>query len=231
MTVASATGHSRRRIVVISPHLDDAVFSLGAWIAHRARAGDDVVIVTVFAADPTSAAPAGAWDRLCGFETAGAAARARREEDRRACALVGAEPRWLDFSDEQYGDHNESLVWDALRPHLEGARVLVPGFPLAHIDHRWLAHLVLARLEPGVQIGLYLEQPYAAASTGATGSWLRLPSGHRDRASKRRASAAYRSQMRLLRGKMLRVAIVEAVRSRESVCWVEGPAAGMALLR
>lgn len=210
-----------QRSVVLSPHLDDAVFSVGAWIANYTRAGGEVIVVTVFAGDPLSPTPAGEWDRLCGFSTAGAASRARREEDGRACALVGAAPRWLDFLDEQYGPHDESRVWEAVRPHLESATtVLVPGFPLSHADHRWLADVVLGRLDPTLEVGLYLEQPYARSPVGARGTWSRLPSGRRARASKRDASSAYASQMRLLGGKMRRVAIAEAIRSRESVRWL-----------
>ena len=38
---------------------------------------------------------AGGWDRRGGFATEGESARARREEDRRACAVLGATPVWL----------------------------------------------------------------------------------------------------------------------------------------
>src|SRR5213080_853986 len=90
------------RVVVVSPHLDDAVLSLGAALARAARRGGAVTVLTVLAGDPASETPAGEWDSQAGFATAGEAARARREEDRRACALLGVEPVWLPFSDHQY---------------------------------------------------------------------------------------------------------------------------------
>src|SRR5919109_2160206 len=77
------------KVVVLSPHLDDAVLSIGAGIRRAtrlSRAG--VTTVTVMGCDPHSHAPAGFWDRQSGFRTEGEAARRRREEDRRACQLV-----------------------------------------------------------------------------------------------------------------------------------------------
>src|SRR5262249_8239648 len=92
------------RVVVVSPHLDDAVLSLGAAIACTAR-GRSVEVLHVFGGDPESDAPAGGWDRRGGFRTEGEATRARREEDRRACAVLGASPAWLSFGDADYERH------------------------------------------------------------------------------------------------------------------------------
>ena len=65
-------------IVVLSPHSDDGVLSLGASMARWARSGRQVELLTVFALDPASSAPTGGWDRRAGFLTEGAAANARR---------------------------------------------------------------------------------------------------------------------------------------------------------
>jgi LmbE family N-acetylglucosaminyl deacetylase len=152
------------RPLVVSPHLDDGIFSLGATIAADAQRGVGVSVLTVFGNNPASEAPARAWDRACGFATEGEAATARREEDRRACELVGATPTWLSFPDTEYdGERSEEAVWEALAPILsEADSVLVPGFPLAHPDHLWLTSLVVARRSSTQRIGLYVEQPYAA---------------------------------------------------------------------
>jgi LmbE family N-acetylglucosaminyl deacetylase len=151
-----------RRIVVVSPHLDDAALSLGAAIANASAGGAAVTVLTVFAGDPDATVAAGPYDRSCGYATAGEAARARREEDRRACAALGAIPVWLPFGDAQYQlGRSEDDVWAAVAPVLEGATaVLVPGFPLVPPDHAWIARLILARSIS--RIGLYVEQPYAA---------------------------------------------------------------------
>jgi LmbE family N-acetylglucosaminyl deacetylase len=151
------------RIVVLSPHLDDAALSLGGAIAGASRSGASVEVVTVFANDPDSTAPPGPWDAVCGFRTAGEAARLRREEDRRACELLGATPRWLPFADVEYEqDVDDDDLWQAVADVVRGTEtVLIPGFPLAAPDHLRLTHLLLSRPLPAVQVGLFVEQPYA----------------------------------------------------------------------
>ena len=152
-----------RHLVVLSPHLDDAVLSLGATIARARRSGARVDIVTIFANDPNSTAAAGPWDAECGFATAAEAARVRREEDRRGCDLLGAATVWLPFADYEYEqDVDDDELWDSIANVAQGAdTVLTPGFPLAAPDHARLTCLLLARPLPGVRLALYVEQPYA----------------------------------------------------------------------
>ena len=153
-----------RRIAVLSPHLDDGVFSLGATIARATRSGAQIRIVTVFANDPQSDQPASPWDRTCGFGSTREAARARREEDARACALVGAAPVWLPFSDEEHGrGDDDDEIFRAVAAQAEWAdAVLVPGFPLFHPDHAWLTRTVVVRGLGPTRLGFYVEQPYAS---------------------------------------------------------------------
>lgn len=160
--VGAANGLGRH-VVVLSPHLDDAALSLGATIARTTRSGGRVDVVNVFANDPDSAAGPGPWDAACGFATAAEAARARREEDRRACQLLGAAAVWLPFADFEYEqDVDDEGLWAALADVVGAAdTVLMPGFPLAAPDHLRLTRLLLSRPLPGVRAGLYVEQPYA----------------------------------------------------------------------
>lgn len=145
------------RVVVVSPHLDDAVLSLGATIVRLAGAGADVRVLTVFAGDPRSAEPAGKWGRRCGFATLGEEATGRREEDRRACALVSARPDWLPFEPEA----GDAEVRAALAERLRGAdAVLTPGSPCSHPDHLRASRFVL-ELRPDGRLGFYVDQPYA----------------------------------------------------------------------
>ena len=144
MIVAVRGPAPAQRIVVVSPHHDDGVLSLGASIAAWARAGAAVELLTVLGCDPGSAAPSGGWDRRGGFATEGESARARREEDRRACAVVGARPVWLPFGSADYERHGDDAeVRDAVVSSVADAElVLVPGHPLTHPDHAWLARLL-----------------------------------------------------------------------------------------
>jgi LmbE family N-acetylglucosaminyl deacetylase len=155
---------SGARVTVLAPHLDDAALSLGGTIARATRNGNIVKVVTVFAYDPAHSGPAQTWDAACGFTSAEEAAQVRREEDARACEVLGAEPVWLPFADVEYGaDHDEDRIWGALAGAVgEADIVLTPGFPLAVPDHSWLTRLVLRRPIGAGRLGLYVEQPYAA---------------------------------------------------------------------
>ena len=208
---AAAPGH---RIVVVSPHLDDGVLSLGASIASWARAGATVALLTVLACDPDSEATAGGWDRRGGFATEGQSARARREEDRRACAVIGATPMWLPFGSVDYERHgDEEDVRRAVEDAVAGADVvLLPGFPLSHPDHEWLVRALGAGdVAARGRLGLYAEQPYTrregrepqvtAWVTGVVGGpsvFAPVRARLRDRIAKWRAIRHYRSQLPLL---------------------------------
>jgi LmbE family N-acetylglucosaminyl deacetylase len=213
MSVIRGAETARRRITVVSPHLDDGVLSLGASMAAWRRGGAVVELLTVLGCDPASTAPCGGWDRRGGFATEGESARARREEDRRACGAIGATPVWLPFGSVDYERHGESAdVREAVAQVLERAEfVLLPGSPLTHPDHEWLARtLVQGQLVPG-RLGLYAEQPYtrrvgagprlpawAADELGALPAFEQVPVGLRDRVAKWRAIRRYRSQLPLL---------------------------------
>lgn len=200
------------RVVVLSPHFDDAIFSLGATIARAARRGTQVTVLTVFAGDPASRSPAGPWDHNAGFRTEGEAAAARRREDRRACAIVSATPVWQPFPDEQYpGAPDDGLLIDALERNARHAdTVLIPGFPLTHADHLRLAALVLEAGFVRGRVRLYVEQPYALWEEGPgipaplrellgeTVEWQGPRFRYRDVALKMLACRAYRSQLALM---------------------------------
>jgi LmbE family N-acetylglucosaminyl deacetylase len=198
------------RIVVVSPHFDDGVLSLGASVAAWRRGGAAVFVLTVFGCHPDSTAPAGGWDPRGGFATEGDSARARREEDRRACAVLGATPVPLTFGSVDYergGD--ERAVQQAVKDVLDGAELaLLPGSPLSHPDHEWLTRALVGTLD--VPVGLYAEQPYTLRS----GREPRLPGwlaaavgnrtfepvavGQRELFAKWRAVRRYRTQLPLL---------------------------------
>jgi LmbE family N-acetylglucosaminyl deacetylase len=205
-------------VAVLSPHLDDAVFSLGAVISNASRLGTNVSVITVLSGDPESTSPPGDWDEAGGFPSAGEASRLRRQEDREACALLGATPVWLPFWDRQYdrGGTDEE-IWAAILDAVgKCSALLVPGFPLENTDHRWLTNLVLSRQAPVEFVGLYAEQPYAKRHRpqlqGLLGSqlggepdrsrqelrWSSMPLESIDRQRKRQACRAYRSQLPLL---------------------------------
>ena len=210
---------SESRIVVVSPHSDDGVLSLGASMARWAREGRQVELLTVLALDPASEAPTGGWDRRAGFETEGDAARVRREEDRTACARLGATPRWLPFGSVDYERHgDDASVLKAICEAVDGADVvLVPGHPLSHPDHIWLNCLV-EKSVPTAALALYAEEPYTFRARGTPFDIATV--GFRDRLAKWRAIRAYRSQLPLLgmRGSLRRGALRHAW-ADERIAW------------
>ena len=223
-----------QRVVVISPHLDDAALSLGAAIDHAVRGGWSVDVVTVFAGDASSRRRAGRWDRRAGFRLEGEAASARRVEDASACRVLGAQPVWLDFGDEQYArrrDGNEIL--DAVVARTRGAdHILVPGYPLRHADHRFVAEILCTADLGAAAISLYAEQPYADLGTPTPDpdAWHALTTPIASIRAKRDACEAYSSQLPLLpKGMLEKIANEQLERTGETVRAAPGAPSGHAL--
>lgn len=103
--------------VYLSPHLDDVALSCGGQIAQRARTGDRVTVVTLFAGDPPQELSALAR-RLHRAGSLGAnAVNVRRREDETSCSILGAEPTHWAFTDALY--RRDAATGDALYPTLE----------------------------------------------------------------------------------------------------------------
>src|SRR5690349_6471932 len=82
--------------VILSPHLDDAV-----WSCYSVLLGDeDVVVATVFAGIPEG--EPGWWDVKCGITDSAAHVRARRAEDAAVLSAIGRQAVHLDLLDGQY---------------------------------------------------------------------------------------------------------------------------------
>lgn len=232
----SAPARLETDVVVVSAHLDDAVFSLGAAISSATRHGIHVAVLTVLAGDPDSIEPAGKWDADTGFRTAGEAAQKRRDEDRRACEILGAEPIWLPFSDQQYERGIDDAAARATLARIAGERLVIgPGHPLSHKDHVWLARTLCKAFQPE-RLGFYLEQPYTALwADGAHrdnsrsgfvkhGPWHRVDAGLSDRLKKIRACRAYKSQLPLLDPHALRrLCSYEIRHGGEFIAWAVEP--------
>ena len=126
------------RIVVISPHLDDAV--LGC--SHLMAAHPGVSVITVFAGRPEEYPdPMERWDAVCGFEPGDEVHVARRAEDAAALGTLDATPVWLDFVEHMYLPRDEWVGGAAVADSLEAAvRAVDPSavfapFGLGNPDH------------------------------------------------------------------------------------------------
>jgi LmbE family N-acetylglucosaminyl deacetylase len=109
------------RWIYLSPHLDDAVFSAGGLIYEQARAGLSVEIWT-FMCGYVPESDVSPFAQILHFQWGAASAkeatRMRREEDRRAAALLGAEAVHFDFPDCIYrrGADGEWLYFEVFLP-------------------------------------------------------------------------------------------------------------------
>jgi LmbE family N-acetylglucosaminyl deacetylase len=236
-TADELNGH----VVVVSPHFDDAIMSLGSTIAQAVQSGAKVDVLTVFADLPSSDAPASAWDRECGFSTEGQAASVRRDEDRRACSIVGAESRWLNFGSECYERRgSEDDIWHEVAAAVGGAdSVIIPGFPLAHADHACLSNLLVRKGLDVQRVGLYVEQPYEfylkksqrhltvapplEPLVDRSIAWARTRTARTHHHAKLQAVRCYRSQLRHLGLGTIRLRRMlwrEAAQGGETIGWL-----------
>jgi LmbE family N-acetylglucosaminyl deacetylase len=194
-------------MLVISPHLDDAVFGCARLLA--ARPGSTVL--TLFAGTPADGAQLTPWDARCGFGSAEEAMAVRRREDRAALALLGATPHWLDFCDSQYGQTpTPAALAAAVRRVVQDLSPHSVLFPLGlyHSDHL-LAHdaCMAALRDTGIAAFAYedalyrgmpgqLQQRLAALAAQRTQATpVRLALGGSDEL-KAQAVRAYDSQLR-----------------------------------
>ncbi|MDL5156318.1 PIG-L deacetylase family protein [Actinomycetospora termitidis] len=161
--------------MAVSPHLDDAVFSVGGTLE---RLGADTLVVTCFtgSTDPATVTPFGLSTQLDKGLSADVDYMAlRREEDRRALAVLGVTGRHLDLLEAPHrgydspaelfaGRHDDDAVAgplaDALGPLLADADlVLAPQALGDHVDHQWVGAVVADLVDPG-RVAWWRDTPY-----------------------------------------------------------------------
>ncbi|HRF50241.1 MAG TPA: PIG-L family deacetylase [Anaerolineales bacterium] len=174
------------RHLILSPHLDDAVLSLGAAIHHWSQAGEAVLVVTVCAGSPNLPRYSRfARELHTRWGLSGEAAVAqRRREDRHALERLGARARYLKELDAIYragpdgrwlypsGDaifgplhHLERGVHDGLARRLRalarrwGADVVYAPLTIGdHVDH---VRVRAAAEAADLPLAYYEDFPYA----------------------------------------------------------------------
>jgi LmbE family N-acetylglucosaminyl deacetylase len=187
MTDLSVTSHGGGdRVVIVSPHLDDAVLScwsvLTGW--------REVEVVNVFTGAPALAKDLNEAELLTGADDALARARERAREDRAALGVAGARPRNLDLLDHLHwtaggqppppswrrvarrlvrrrrdapGADEDRLreVVEATSPHIDRqAHVYAPAGLGGHPDHELVRELGCRLLREGARVSFYADQPY-----------------------------------------------------------------------
>jgi LmbE family N-acetylglucosaminyl deacetylase len=176
--------HRIERIVVVSPHLDDAVLSTAALL--RAAAAQALVLTLFTEASPQSDP---SWSRLAGFETPPAEYAARRREDLQAIRFLGCAMQHAGLGVGELHAANAGRATEAVLDAVAGAGsttlCLLPaasgghqpeptsrrwlrrllrqpfGAP-AHSEHEWVRDRLWASLrQQPLRLGFYADIPYA----------------------------------------------------------------------
>ena len=174
------------RVVAVSPHLDDAVFSAGGTLARLSAAGHEVVVVTVFTgsvAAPTGFALACQTDKGLAPDVDYMALR--RDEDAAALARLGVRGEHLGlleaphrgydspaalFAGRRAADDVAGAVTAALAPSVASADlVLAPQSVGDHVDHQIVTAAVAALADPD-RTAWWRDTPYAVRHPDAPGA-------------------------------------------------------------
>ncbi|HEY9075873.1 MAG TPA: PIG-L family deacetylase [Anaerolineaceae bacterium] len=169
--------------IYLSPHLDDVVLSCGGLVWEQTRSGKKVSILSIFAGDPPEGVPLSPYAEMhhIRWQTGIEAVSIRREEDRRACAILGAVPDYWTAPDclyrllpdgsylvlnrdqlfQPYVPEEEPLVNDLTdwlsTKIVPGAQVVSPLTLGGHRDHR-IVRVAAERL--GIPLWYYADYPY-----------------------------------------------------------------------
>jgi len=221
------TLRKRGQLLVVSPHLDDAVFSCSGIVkgVHKSH------VHTLFAGDAPRDRPLSQWDRDCGFVEGAEVMEQRRNEEREALQRLHAIFTWEPHLQEGYrlGELDQGAILAGLAKSIEAVRPSVVLFPLGlqHSDHIAVASamwkIIDEQLYPQVAWYVYADKPYADRRPSLVRSrLLELKSeGHRinevklPRDLRRGDLRAIRSYASQLRG--LQISAVRMVLPRQRV--------------
>jgi LmbE family N-acetylglucosaminyl deacetylase len=171
--------------IVLSPHFDDAVLSLGGLLAREAS---DTLVATFFAGTPPAPLAHRWWDTACGFTDSTEAIRERTAENVRSLRSFGlSDSRIRNYPhlDAQYRFADGKGAAEAPEPELEASikeeigslirehadgpiKVLAPGFE-GHTDHAVMKRAALSAARAvtrghAVEFFFYQDLPYALST-------------------------------------------------------------------
>lgn len=131
-------------IVVLSPHVDDAIFSLGDHLCTAPGA----TVVSVFAGIPTDDIGHRKHTRL-------------RDEHQVACALLGLRIVNGDFLDNVYPPTDDDALADWIGDQIDGADIVYAPLGIHHPDHIQVARVAAQLAHGDTRTWLwYSELPY-----------------------------------------------------------------------
>lgn len=148
-------------VVVLAPHLDDAVLSCFAVLS---RPGAARTVVTVFAGVPEPGT-AGSWDASQGVAQSDEYMRDRVADDLAVLGGLGVRAVHLPLLDAQYRTSRLTCraLGRCLEQYVEGADVYAPAGFGEHPDHVLVRDAALSAFAGMASLRLYADLPYAAA--------------------------------------------------------------------
>jgi LmbE family N-acetylglucosaminyl deacetylase len=202
-------------VIVLSPHLDDAVFDCWQVINQSGT-----TVLTVFAGLPKQGTSK-LWDKLCGQADSKLMVLRRRQENDTALRGTSASISYLDFLDNQY--RSEPLLLDKIVKEIidntpSNSRFLAPlagSRLLRHPDHVLLRQASLILKRSGHDVSFFPDIPYMRLPRRATPTYLHRLSGQSSKLlgfpvsasckqlsadqqhAKRQAILAYKSQYKM----------------------------------
>jgi LmbE family N-acetylglucosaminyl deacetylase len=186
--------------IYLSPHLDDAALSCGGTIFRQTQAGQQVMVVNIFAGVPDySRLSTFAREKHAVWGSPEDVVAARQAEDRAALTRLGAEAVYWDHLDAIYrldGTRvlypDEAGIFGAVDPAdgalqdglvaevetlLDRARDAMCYVPLAighHVDHQLVRDVGLALADRGRRVRFYEDFPYVWWETTGGGEGDRV---------------------------------------------------------
>lgn len=187
--------------LVLSPHPDDGPLTMGATMHHLAKQGERILMITMMGGNMAGSPPDtpvvrefhGTWN--VGDDPV----ELRRDEDRAACAVLGAEFAHLDVLDCIYRTVDEGralyttrhsifdtvhpddpavAIPDALQTYVREADVIYAPLSIGrHVDHqiaRGWAEKIAAQY-PDKRVLLYTDYPYAEVPGAIHEALVRVP--------------------------------------------------------
>lgn len=194
-----------KKVLLISPHFDDAVLSAGQFMADR----PDCEVATVFAGLPLTPDNVHTdYDKKCGFDNARNAIGTRMRENEAATALLEATALNIDFPDSQY--HNK-VSPEAIRETLQHIidnnpyEFIMAPLGIGHPDHVLVSDIV-TNLKTELTIYLWEDLPLRVVEPdlvslrlnklGITRDKLMNPATTNDKIAKKiRSMTCYKSQI------------------------------------
>lgn len=147
--------------LIISPHMDDAVFSCFANLVKNNSS-----VLSIFTKEPKPNVKT-LWDRICGQPNSKEMVKTRKIENKRVLTKIGLKVNYLDYLDHQYNSNSYSIN-DLKRDiaNYSNPKNTTYFFPLAggifvkHPDHILLRKTGLNLLKEGYIVKFYPDIPY-----------------------------------------------------------------------